>query len=77
MNNLMAEIVRHGENITSFSKKIGISKQSLSSKINGETEFKLSEIKKIMEFFNSLGSKMDFYYLFCPSVQNNGQNKGA
>lgn len=59
--NLAAEIKRTGLSQKDFAIKVKISPIVFSRKINGETEFKLSEIKRILEFW---GLKLSFDYLF-------------
>lgn len=59
--NLAAEIKRTGLSQKDFAIRVKISPIIFSRKINGETEFKLSEIKRILEFW---GLKLSFDYLF-------------
>lgn len=59
--NLAAEIKRTGLSQKDFARRVKISPIVFSRKINGETEFKLSEIKRILEFW---GLKLSFDYLF-------------
>ena len=59
--NLAAEIKRTGLSQKDFAIRVKISPIVFSRKINGETEFKLSEIKRILEFW---GLKLSFDYLF-------------
>lgn len=60
-SNLAAEIKRTGLTQKEFSKAVKINEVVFSRKLNGESEFKLSEIKRILEFF---GLKLSFDYLF-------------
>lgn len=46
---LQAEMQRRGFNATQLAKAIGISKSAFSKKINGKSEFTLSEIQGIVE----------------------------
>ena len=59
--NLAAEIKRTGLSQKDFAIRVKISPIVFSRKINGETEFKLSEIKRILEFWSL---KLSFDYLF-------------
>lgn len=59
--NLAAEIKRAGLSQKEFSKIVKINEIVLSRKINGESDFKLSEIKRILEFWSL---KLSFDYLF-------------
>ena len=59
--NLAAEIKRAGFTQKEFSKIVKINEVVFSRKLNDESEFKLSEIKRILEFFNL---KLSFDYLF-------------
>lgn len=59
--NLAAEIKRTGLSQKDFAIRVKITPIVFSRKINGETEFKLSEIKRILEFW---GLKLSFDYLF-------------
>lgn len=60
-SNLAAEIKRTGLTQKEFSKIVKISEVVFSRKLNGESEFKLSEIKRILEYFDL---KLSFDYLF-------------
>ena len=46
---LLYEIKRHGYTMSDVAKAIGISKSAFSKKMNGKSEFMLSEIRKIMK----------------------------
>lgn len=59
--NLVTEIKKLGLSQKDFSKKVKINAIVFSRKINGESEFKLSEIKRILEFWDL---KLSFDYLF-------------
>ena len=50
-NNLNAEIARAGVKKTDLAKKLGISINSLTNKLNGKQEFKLSEVQIILKLF--------------------------
>lgn len=60
-SNLAAEIKRTGLTQKEFSKIVKINEVVFSRKLNGESEFKLSEIKRILEYFDL---KLSFDYLF-------------
>ncbi len=59
--NLTTEIKKAGLSQKDFAIKVGISPIVFSRKINGESDFKLSEIKRILEFWEL---KISFDYLF-------------
>lgn len=59
--NLAAEIKRCGLTQKQFAHRVKISEMVFSRKINGESDFKYSEIKRILEFFDL---KLSFDYLF-------------
>lgn len=67
-NNLKAEMARNGIEVNVLAKELGISRVALSSRINGRTEFKMTEVNKILEMFPNL----TFEYLF-----ERGEQKGA
>ena len=50
-NNLNAEIARAGIKKTDLAKELGISINSLTNKLNGKQEFKLSEVQIILKLF--------------------------
>ena len=60
-SNLAAEIKRSGLTQKEFSKEVKINEIVFSRKLNGESDFKLSEVKRILEYFNL---KLSFDYLF-------------
>ena len=49
--NLEAEMSRHGIDNRALSNRIGISLSSVSNKLNGRTEFNLSEMRGIKAVF--------------------------
>lgn len=49
VNLLRAEMARKGKTQTDLAKIIGISQNSMSRKMNGSREFKLSEVVRICE----------------------------
>jgi len=51
-NELKAEMVRHGDSSQSLAKFLGISPISLSKKMGGFMEFKLSEVTAIIRRYN-------------------------
>ena len=51
-NLLKAKIIESGETQKSVAKAIGISENSLSRKIKGKREFRLSEVLKLCDFLN-------------------------
>ena len=66
-NNLIAEIKRIGLTQKEFAKRVKINEVVLSRKLNSETEFKYSEIVRILEFFKL---KLAFDYLFEETDKN-------
>lgn len=57
-NDLNAEIARCGLTIPELSKRIGVSKKTMYSRMRGETEFSQSEISKIAEVLNLDGERI-------------------
>lgn len=51
-NKLKSKMVLHGDTIKSLSTKIGISRNNLSSKINGKLPFISKEIAVIVNLYN-------------------------
>ena len=62
---LLYEIRKHGLTAEKVSQAIGISKSAFSKKINGKSEFTLSEIQAIVKILG-LDSPMDVF--FAPQV---------
>jgi transcriptional regulator with XRE-family HTH domain len=63
--NLRGEIVRSGLTIEQFADEIGVSRNTMSVKLNGKIPFNLVEIKKILEFFKQNGNTdVTMEYLF-------------
>lgn len=50
-NLFVSRMKENGYTNTDISKELGIGKQTLWRKVNGYTEFKLSEIEKIIKLF--------------------------
>ena len=50
-SNLSAELARHSIKNSDFAKLLGITPRTLTNKLNGVTEFTLSEIKKAAKVF--------------------------
>ena len=67
-NELMAEIVRHGDTCEKLAKALGIGIAGFSKKINAKSDFKQSEIKAIMNRYN-LGPDDVVKIFFTQSVQ--------
>ncbi|MBQ3047503.1 MAG: helix-turn-helix transcriptional regulator [Clostridia bacterium] len=59
--NLATEIKKAGLSQKEFSKKVKINTVVFSRKLNGDSDWKLSEIRRILEFWNL---KLSFDYLF-------------
>ena len=62
-------MAKHGLTISSMAKVVGISYQSMWSKLHGKNEFTLSEAKKIVKYFNSLGEDHTVEGIFFNSAQ--------
>lgn len=61
-NKIKGKIIEHGYNMESFAKAIGISRQTLTKKLNGSSEFTVSEIYKICETLNIANSEIGTYF---------------
>ncbi len=62
--NLEAELVRSSTSKNDLAKKLGISRKALYLKLNGKTDFTISEMKSIKEIFHNLTLE----YLFDETV---------
>lgn len=51
-------MVLNSDNITTLAAKLNVSRQTLSLKIDGISEFKLSEVKKICEMYGLSNCEM-------------------
>lgn len=60
-SNLAAEIRRSGLTQKEFAKKVKMNEVLFSRKLNSQSSWNLSEIKRILEFFEL---KLSFDYLF-------------
>ena len=58
--NLLAEMARVGMTKKELAKKIGLSEASITNKMSGFREWKISEVKAITKLFPDV----DFNYLF-------------
>ncbi len=69
---LRGRIVEMGYTLTSFTEKIGMSRQSFRDKIKGRVEFKASEIMAVSDAleipYNDVGQY--FFYHECPQNGN-------
>lgn len=54
-NVLRGEMAKHGVTVEKLADCVGISRYTLSKKINGKVDFSLSEIRKILAFFRARG----------------------
>ncbi len=69
--NLRAEMVRNGISKHEIQKLLEISNNAYYSKMNGRTEFKLSEVEKILALlYRKSGKVYSVEYLFDTSVSN-------
>lgn len=58
-SNLFKSImVLHGDNIKTLARKLKVSRQTLSLKIDGISDFKLSEVKKICALYELTEKEM-------------------
>lgn len=57
--NLVAEMVKNGDTQISLGKVIGLAKTTMCLKMSGKTEWTMSEIDKICEYY-----KKNYYELF-------------
>lgn len=64
--NLNAEMARHGLKAKELAAALSISERTVSNKLNGKTEFTLSEIKKITALFPNISID----YLFISDCQS-------
>lgn len=51
-NELKAEMVRHGDNCGILAKALGVSNQTMTSRLKGEKDFTRKEIKLIKDRYN-------------------------
>lgn len=49
---LKMKMIEHGDDITLLARDLGVTRQTLSSKINGHRDFKQSEIDMIADRYN-------------------------
>ena len=66
--NLQAERARHGLDTIDLAKVLGISRQSMCHRIKGHVALSLCEAKKLVDYFNSLGSNVTVDGLFFDNV---------
>lgn len=57
--NLMAEMARNGLSARDLSVAVGVSYDTMLSKLNGKRDFKLSEMKTIQKLF---GQTLDYLF---------------
>lgn len=57
-NLLKSVMVLNGDNIKTLALKLNLSRQTLSLKIDGINDFKLSEVKKICEIYELTSCEM-------------------
>lgn len=65
-SNLAAEIRRSGLTQKEFAKKVKMNEVLFSRKLNSQSSWNLSEIKRILEFFEL---KLSFDYLFAEILE--------
>ena len=69
INLLKAKIAEKGETQKSVAAAIGISENSLSRKINGTREFRLSEVLRLCDFLNIDNPCSIFFTNSVPNTQ--------
>ena len=60
---LRAEIARRGISNLSLARQLGISDQAFYNKMNGKSEFRESEIKKLVEILSLSPEKLNLIFL--------------
>lgn len=63
-NILRGEMAKHGITVRKMAAIVGISANSMSAKLNGKVDFTLTEARKIINHFKSLGEKHTIESLF-------------
>ena len=58
-----------GDNLTKLADYLGISYQSISKKLNGHTDFKLTEIRMIKERYNLTAEEVDYIFFYIPDAE--------
>lgn len=58
-NKLKALLVYHGDDQKSLSEILGVTEQTISDKINGLSDFKLGEIRKIIDHYHLTPDQID------------------
>ena len=70
--NLQAEKARHSLTTQDLANVLGISRQAMTNRIIGRKDLDLVEAKKIVDYFNALGSKVTVDELFFDTVPAKG-----
>jgi DNA-binding XRE family transcriptional regulator len=65
---LRSLMTKYNVNTDALAKAVGMTSVSFYNKINGRYEFKLSEARSIVDYFNSLGEKTTLEELFFTAV---------
>ena len=63
-NVLRGEMAKYGLTVADMAKVVGISRNSMSAKIDGKIDFRLTEAKRILAYFNSRGERHTVESLF-------------
>lgn len=63
-NVLRGEMAKYGVTVADLANVVGVSSNTMSKKLNGEVDFKLTEVKAILSFFNSKGEAHNVESLF-------------
>lgn len=66
--NLQAEKARHSLTTQDLANVLGLSRQAMTNRIIGHKELDLIEAKKIVDYFNALGSNVTVDGLFFDKV---------
>ncbi len=69
--NFKAEKARHGKTTQDVADLLGISRQAMTSRIIGKVDLRLKEAKKIVDYFNQLGSRTSVDDLFYRNMRRN------
>lgn len=63
-NVLRGEMAKYGLTVADMAKELGVSHATMSNKLNGKTDFTLTEAKQIVRFFNSKGENHTLESMF-------------
>ena len=63
-NTLRGEMAKYKVTVSDLAGELGVSANTVSKKLNGKVDFTLSEIRKILAFFNAKGENHTVETLF-------------